>query len=659
MSDVLLTMKSVEAHSVAKCTRRRKIYFYITFIILISLLYGCYNKSKKRHEFLLSWPLAEGQGEVVIKPGKNINQIWGNTFANDRVFIAGIEGESVYSPYSGTVKNISNYSINDPDLLGAWSWDSLEEFKNYITNSNQVYHTESNLSSELVLETEDGKTIILEGITDFTIKEGEVVKVGDKIGSLGYVRMFYSKPCITIGGGQKDDIIVFSNNPDIKYDGYISNDPKWNPKKTLSKKEALEDFDLYIKCIVEDHPALFNSKIKNVFQEYVKKQRQELKRKISYREFEKIILKSNAILRCSHTGVKKLSGSTFNTSFPLFIEYKDEIATVIHDRRGYNKIPSGSQVLSINGRGITNIYNEIESFFGFDSISNSVKKENLSGILSFYDSFNAGSLFYRIKIQNDKNKIMNLFVKKLSKQEQLNPLSVPEYMRGKEESSFFEVSELGVAKITLSRIDQASNKEKIKEIFKEISLNDVSKLIIDLRDNPGGLEENAAYFFSFLSKEKFSISSYSQIRHKGSFISIENSENMQKYSEHGEYLKFSDYKDNGTGIFMKIDNLVYEPSDQYNFNGHMEVIVNGGTSSAAVRLAKLIKDSGGLVSGTETSGGVYACNAVDVANVVLPNSKLIVKIPLFRVIFEEPSIKAVKADPDIWYRGLRPDNFHQ
>jgi hypothetical protein len=50
------------------------------------------------------WPLLEGHGKVLMRPGIATNPVYGNVFKNADYFIAGEEGETVYAPDDGIVK---------------------------------------------------------------------------------------------------------------------------------------------------------------------------------------------------------------------------------------------------------------------------------------------------------------------------------------------------------------------------------------------------------------------------------------------------------------------------------------------------------------------------------------------------------------------------
>ena len=56
-------------------------------------------------------------------------------------------------------------------------------------------------------------------------------------------------------------------------------------------------------------------------------------------------------------------------------------------------------------------------------------------------------------------------------------------------------------------------------------------------------------------------------------------------------------------------------------------------ASASVLVARRLSEQGAIVIGTETSGGFYSCNAQKYNTIVLGESGLQLRMPLFRVTF--------------------------
>ena len=98
-------------------------------------------------------------------------------------------------------------------------------------------------------------------------------------------------------------------------------------------------------------------------------------------------------------------------------------------------------------------------------------------------------------------------------------------------------------------------------------------------------------------------------------------------------------------FFSLYNDKIYEPENSLTFDGKITVLINAATSSAAVRLAQMLQDAGAELKGSETSGGAYFSNVITFTQVLLPNSNLILKMPLYRVVYKNDNLKS---------EGLRP-----
>ena len=277
---------------------------------------------------------------------------------------------------------------------------------------------------------------------------------------------------------------------------------------------------------------------------------------------------------------------------------------------------------------------------GFDSASPEVKSELNKYVLSEYYSFYERRIINYVKYIDLAGKQKTAFIFPVSKMD-IGEIVLPEEAEDfPRYSDLFTITGSGKAYITIQRIDQLANKEKLRQIFQQIKEQGITEITIDLRDNPGGNIDNAANFFSFFAHRPYKMYEYLEIRHAGSYKSIKDSLNLfdDNFSKGFE-------KSDESNSWRLYNDKIYEAEKDLAFDGKITVLVNAATSSAAVRLAELLKEAGAELKGSETSGGANFSNGITFTQLLLPNSNLILKMPLYRVVYKNDNLTS---------EGLRP-----
>ncbi len=187
------------------------------------------------------------------------------------------------------------------------------------------------------------------------------------------------------------------------------------------------------------------------------------------------------------------------------------------------------------------------------------------------------------------------------------------------------------------------NAEYIKKVdvfFEKIHQLDIQHLVIDLRNNLGGLPQEwlAAYLID--SSYVYSFNNY-----RGSAFPSFTGYIKEKFNRN--FLSVSLF-----GLFNRAyfedAYLSVEPREP-QFRGQLYVLVNGMTFSAASNLASNLKEkSGALIIGTETGGGYRFCNSGNLM-LELPYSKF--RITINPVGFDNLPNKIYPTDgviPDVY-----------
>ena len=154
--------------------------------------------------------------------------------------------------------------------------------------------------------------------------------------------------------------------------------------------------------------------------------------------------------------------------------------------------------------------------------------------------------------------------------------------------------------------------------FNDINSKHAKKLIIDIRGNQGGNDGNGIMLYSYLTGKPF----------------------MYYAAQETVSEKF---------VQKDHSNLWLQQPKQNNFVGEVFILANGRSFSASAEFSAIAKSNGrARFIGEECGGGYYGNTSGDDANVTLPNSQIICRVPMVKYT---SAVKKVKGTD----RGVIPD----
>ncbi len=154
--------------------------------------------------------------------------------------------------------------------------------------------------------------------------------------------------------------------------------------------------------------------------------------------------------------------------------------------------------------------------------------------------------------------------------------------------------------------------------FTDMKNRKVQKLLIDIRSNQGGNDENGELLYSYLTNKPFMY-----------------------------YADQATVDDHYTS--QKHPNLAVQQPKENNFKGKLYVLVNGRSFSASAEFSSIVKTNNrGKFIGEECGGGYYGNTSGAETYVTLPNTQIIVRIPMVKY-----SMAVRKIKDNVW--GIKPD----
>lgn len=186
------------------------------------------------------------------------------------------------------------------------------------------------------------------------------------------------------------------------------------------------------------------------------------------------------------------------------------------------------------------------------------------------------------------------------------------------------------AVLTVNTFEMNTNKfnEIISAIFKTIKDKNIQQLIIDLRKNGGGNNDNVPQLLSFLATDTFLHLKRAE-RNAGNFTYLQYFDNKEAiknlggvYEHHEKYLM--NYRYAGTSYTQPVSALGY--------TGKVVVLTSGHTTSAASEFAAIAHYTNrAIIVGEETGGCYYGATGGTYIQLILPASKINVRIPTIRI----------------------------
>jgi hypothetical protein len=434
-----------------------------------------------------------------------------------------------------------------------------------------------------------------------------------------------------------------------------------------SPKQLQEDYSIFRKTLETTYPSLYRFNDSVNMTHYLDDNFKSLNRPESETEFYKLIATTCARIHDEHLipqPSKAYYHSLQNTHhyFPFSLKIIERRFYVLKTAQSNSAISVGSEILSINGRSVEEILNMLLPTIPSDGYIQTFNIRHLEDYSmteedSFFDLhypiFVEDTASYRIEFIDPADKSN----KKITTVAGLDfkPYKNFFYGRNKLEAPLaFNYLKKNVAYLRISSF-LPWHRKRFKQnfdilfdsVFKELKVKHTKNLILDLRNNEGG-DGTGEKLLSYLMTKPYRLYESAELKFTGYPAVVDYLEDRK------EDVFFPDSLTDRTNTGLYRFKKAYMPlpageqqPDSIHYKGNLYVLINGASGSMASVVASILKGNRrGTFIGEEGGGAMEGATAFYGANLVLPNSKIRVRVGL---------VKTTRAVAFTKGRGVYPD----
>jgi len=432
-------------------------------------------------------------------------------------------------------------------------------------------------------------------------------------------------------------------------------------------EQMQKDLIKFKTALIKAHPGVYEFQTPEEFDRFTNQLLQETSIPLEGKAFFNVVLKLVAKIHDGHTGVYSIG--PLSESFkqykrlPFQVFIKNQRIYIVRNMSDQS-ISDGSEIISIDNVLSNKIVSKMFQHYSADGLTTSAIEHYLGvSYLSFsrtypivYDAKSTYVITYK---DYNTREIKTKTISSLSKEGYLKT-ELKRYgtnsKKYKEKAFDFKINEKEkYAYLQITRFFKDSFQEPestypdfYKKCFQEIEEKKIKTLIVDLRDNDGGKLSNAAYLLRYFVKEPFTPTN--EISTKGNdeyYLKYNDADTLYLDSSYGLEKKLNgDYKVTVSDYLTELK--IFEPVEEYHYNGKIIVLIDGGASSAGGSGAAILqKYTDAIFVGSETFGTAGVGNGINKIHILGEETGVVVYIPVMH--------SDIAINQNLKRRGVLPD----
>ncbi len=458
--------------------------------------------------------------------------------------------------------------------------------------------------------------------------------------------------------------------------------PNYHFNQKTAAPQLREDVVLLKKILEANHPSLYWFTPKDSMDYYFNNAINSINDSLSETEFRNKVASVISKIRCGHTAVRfskdytKLLEKNRYPIFPLGIKTWEDTMVVSGSYSPKGSIlKRGTIITSINGRINKQLLDSMFNIISTDGYSNTYKSQVISGNFpSWYKLAWGLDSTYQITYLDSLGELQSATISnyspdtvKLKKPitDSIKPKPAPKPVVAKTKKlTRKERRQLRLSNLRSLSIDSSDNtaymrvlnfteghlRKFFRKSFKKLEETKTKNLIIDLRENTGGYMSSSNLLTKYIIDKPF--------KNADTLAAITHSIKHAYYVRDAFKYWFLSHlvsrkKADGRYHDIRAEKHYYQPKRNHHFTGKVYVLQSGYTYSAATMFTSAIKGQGNvIIIGEESGGGYYGNTATYLSIIILPNSKLRIIMPTYRMVMDAKRTKDGKGvQPDVPIRA--------
>ena len=444
----------------------------------------------------------------------------------------------------------------------------------------------------------------------------------------------------------------------------------YNPNKKYTREELQQDYTLLRNILEKKHPSLYWYTPKDSMNYFFDEGYKAIADSMTELQFGwKILAPLTAVIHCGHTSFSmskrwnKFIKDKRVPSFPLFMKIWNDTMVVTGNLNGNDSgIKKGNIITSINGLKTREIINRMFDYMVQDGYSSNVNYIRLSvsfpyfhrNIFGLYKTYHIGYIDSAGVKRNTRLPYYNPppdspgIRKRHERKMNLTPKEKRKSIRSLHVDTTISV-------MTVNSFSRGHLKNFFKRSFRRLRKQNCKNLVIDIRANGGGDINNYVLLTKFLRNSSFKVAD----------TAFAISKSLRPYTRHisgGFFNNFGllliTHKENdGNYHFGYWERHTFRPKQRNHFNGNVYVLTNGLTFSASSLFCNAVKGQPNItLVGEETGGGWYGNSGIMIPDITLPNTRLRVRLPYFRLVqYHHINVKGTGVKPDVYIGPVLKD----
>lgn len=413
-------------------------------------------------------------------------------------------------------------------------------------------------------------------------------------------------------------------------------------ERELLSETLRADFNLVTTALKEAHPGLYRYLKKEEFEHICLSIQEKLNKPMTRVQFYQVVAPLIAKIRCGHT--KWLLPPDLSLPvLPVHLDIRTRDAAVVADFSDSNPLQPGTIVTAINGQSIPEIKRRLAPYIIADGYSKAGYSANVNeSFAKWYAIYLNLSNSYRLSYTKDgktQSKSVNAISQTTldSRIAMLHPHSRP--------FEFSWTSDIPVLTIRSFMADRNAHPFEpfVDSVFDVLSHSGAAAIILDLRNNEGGIEDWGGYLFSYFADTTFVYYDKIEVAAPGPFSFESYAWLPPQYVQARQYI----VEKQGKYYWPLQPYLTSQEPKPKGFSGLVYVLINGRSFSVTSEFAAMMQTRKQTKFIGEETGGVASVNNSGVfAIVTLPGSKIELGIPLASFYMNVPNSKG---------RGILPN----